>query len=223
MFKSYKVFTLFGIDVKFNTSMIILLGFFYSGMDTIGFDLTKFVLLFGIVLAHEYGHALTAKRYGIKTEVITLNGLGGVAYLGDGMDKLPILKQFMITLNGPLVNVLFFVVGLLCFNLLGLEFTVEVLKENSLNGVLLYFIVVNAAMVIFNLLPIHPMDGGRLLRLTLQACKVKDYLLVSNMITLITAIVVLIFFIRNEMYTGAIIMVLAIALTLWSVKNKKEI
>ena len=108
--------------------------------------------LFFCVLLHEYGHALTARRFGIGTRRITLLPIGGVALL-EGMPERP-REEILIALGGPAVN-LVIAAGVSLWIVAGLPdghgFAQTMLRANLL-------------LAGFNLLPAFPMDGGRVLR-----------------------------------------------------------
>jgi Zn-dependent protease/CBS domain-containing protein len=165
---SWKLGRFLGIDVYVHATFLLLLGWVLVGPALAGGTLEDgvvqagFVLaLFGCVVFHEYGHALTARRYGIATRDIILLPIGGVARL-ERMPDDP-RQELWVALAGPAVNVLIGAVlalGLLATNsfvpLTGLS-----VSEGSFFERLL---AVNVILVLFNMIPAFPMDGGRVLR-----------------------------------------------------------
>lgn len=120
--------------------------------------------VFGCVLLHEFGHALTAQKYGINTRDITLLPIGGLAKL----EKIPEkpIQEFWITLAGPAVNV---VIASLLFLILYLSGNLQQLTNISITegSFIEKLMLVNVVLVVFNILPAFPMDGGRVLRAVL--------------------------------------------------------
>lgn len=108
--------------------------------------------IFLSVLLHELGHAVAARTYGIGTAHITFYPFGGLAAL-EGEAKTA-RSEFIIAGAGPAVNGALFVVFALAFALTGWRF-------------LLVFSAMNLLMMVYNLLPAFPMDGGRMLRAAL--------------------------------------------------------
>ncbi|GJM36223.1 MAG: protease [Saprospiraceae bacterium] len=122
--------------------------------------------IFACVVLHELGHAIAARRYGIQTRSITILPIGGVASL----EKIPEdpKQELVVAVAGPLVNVVI-ATGLWLFLSatgklsLGMESLEEVTHINGSN----FFIAllsVNLLLVLFNLIPAFPMDGGRMFR-----------------------------------------------------------
>mgnify|MGYP000145869235 CR=1 FL=1 len=165
---SLKLGRILGIDVYIHVTFLLLLGFvglahwlpdrsLPSALSGVGF----FMGLFACVLLHEYGHALMARRYGIKTRDITLLPIGGVARL-ERMPEQPI-QELWVALAGPAVNVVIAAVLFVWLNLTSSWDPVSSLSMNQGN-LLERLFAVNVFLVLFNMLPAFPMDGGRVLR-----------------------------------------------------------
>jgi stage IV sporulation protein FB len=166
---SFRIARIWGIEVRVHVTFLLLLAFFAFGAYQHGgggaaLKTTAFILLlFLCVLLHEFGHALAAARYGIKTPDITLLPIGGVARLQRMPDR-PV-QELVVAIAGPLVNVAIaagLFLGGLGRSLGGLDQLADVRTPASdLLGSLLR---INVALVLFNLIPAFPMDGGRVLR-----------------------------------------------------------
>lgn len=107
---SYKLARIAGIDVRVHATFLLLLAFVgfqgYAGTGSVGGALAgigSILLVFVIVVLHEYGHAFAARRYGIPTADITLLPIGGVARLAR-IPREP-RQELVIALAGPAVNV----------------------------------------------------------------------------------------------------------------------
>jgi len=165
---STKIGTFLGIDVYVHPTFLMLVAWVAfihwqpdhsvaSAVAGVGFVLA----LFACVVLHEFGHALTARRFGIKTRDITLLPIGGLARL-ERMPDDP-RQELWVALAGPAVNVCL-AVGLFVI-VQGLGAMVPVATLTLTTGSFLErLMVVNLLLAAFNMLPAFPMDGGRVLR-----------------------------------------------------------
>ncbi|MCA9435072.1 MAG: site-2 protease family protein [Candidatus Omnitrophica bacterium] len=174
---SFKIWEHDGVGVYIHATFLLLIawiGYVYwsesqnlaSTLAGIGFILTLFLC----VLLHEFGHSIAAKRYGIRTRDITLYPIGGVAQLERMPDK-P-LQEFVVAIAGPAVNV---VIAAGIYLYLLATHSIPTIKELEATGGSFAFRVLtaNVILVLFNLLPAFPMDGGRALRAALAS--ITDY------------------------------------------------
>ena len=165
---SWKIGTFAGIDDFMHATFLLIIGWvglsYWQQTRTLAGTLEGILfilILFGCVVLHEFGHALTARRYGIKTRDITLYPIGGVARLERMPDK-PV-QEFWVALAGPAVNV---GIAALLFGWLIISGALAPLAGlNMISGPFIErLMVVNVSLVLFNLIPAFPMDGGRVLR-----------------------------------------------------------
>jgi Zn-dependent protease len=141
-----------GIPVRAHWSMaliVVLFGTSLAGSLGVTGGIVATLAFFASIVAHEFGHALVARRYGVETESIDLWLLGGVAQL-DREAPTP-RAEGLIAVAGPAVSLL---IGVVSFGL-----------GVTLDSVILGWIgVVNVLLAAFNMLPGAPLDGGRVLR-----------------------------------------------------------
>jgi Zn-dependent protease len=168
---STKIGTFAGIDVYVHTTFLILIAWvafahWQTGQSvTAALEGIAFILaLFGCVVLHEFGHALTARRFGIKTRDITLLPIGGLARL-ERMPDDP-RQELWVALAGPAVNVVI-ATGLFVLLQAGGAFTPLGTLSMTSGSFLERLMIVNVFLAFFNMLPAFPMDGGRVLRAVL--------------------------------------------------------
>ncbi len=183
----FQIAKFFNIPVRIHWTFGLLLAWIgYSGWED-GAEAEALVWLYALVFTlficvvlHEFGHALAARRYGIGTRDITLSPIGGIARLHQIPEK-PI-QELVVAIAGPAVNVLI-AVGLSLTLAVVLSFQPDrlmdilrdaaqgsdyLLRSHLIAAFLLQLIVANLMLVVFNLIPAFPMDGGRVLRAILS-------------------------------------------------------
>ena len=165
---SWKVARVAGIDLYVHATFLVLLAWIglshwlESRAMTAVLEGVAFILaLFACVVLHEFGHALTARRFGIATRDITLLPIGGLARL-ERMPHRPV-EELLVAIAGPAVNV---VIAALLFAWLIVSGDWQPVDDLGVvrGSFVERLMVVNGGLVVFNLLPAFPMDGGRVLR-----------------------------------------------------------
>ncbi|OYW77857.1 MAG: hypothetical protein B7Z37_02255 [Verrucomicrobia bacterium 12-59-8] len=164
---SFRLFTFAGTEVRVHATFFLLLLFvasqsFLSGQGLpAALEMTLFItVMFGCVVLHEFGHVMAARGYGIRTPDITLLPIGGVARL-ERMPRKP-SEELVVAISGPMVNV---IIAAAIYLGLGISTAIhpgyDFLKTGNFFQKLMVW---NVFMVLFNLIPAFPMDGGRILR-----------------------------------------------------------
>ncbi|MHB1628115.1 MAG: M50 family metallopeptidase [Bacilli bacterium] len=176
--------TLFAVKVRVHPLFLAVLA-----LAVYAHYLDQALMLFGVVLLHEFGHVVAAARYGYRTESVELLPFGGVARLGTRNVGWNSRHETVIAVCGPLVNLLLTVFAL------GLHI-VGLLPEHFTNQ----FVTINLTLGLFNLLPGLPLDGGRIARAGLALA--RGYEAATRVVT------------RMSFYLAAALMVLG-ALSLW--------
>jgi len=168
---SWKIGEVAGIAVRVHGTLLLLLawvvlGHVYYGHGALAAlaGLALVALVFAIIVLHELGHALVARRFGCTTRDITLLPIGGVASL-DRMPSEP-GQELLVALAGPAVNaVLALILGAVLAVGGGGEGGLGLVAAASPGGALLVQLLwINVALAGFNLIPAFPMDGGRAMR-----------------------------------------------------------
>lgn len=164
---SWTIGSLFGVRIRIHATFTLLLAWIVASNTMSGEGTAATIRavvmtlsLFAIVVMHEFGHVLAARRYGIVTRDIMLLPIGGVA----SMERLPDdpRQEFVVAIAGPAVNVA------LALGFAALAFALDrplaaagVLEHADWVGQLFW---ANVVLAVFNLIPAFPMDGGRALR-----------------------------------------------------------
>lgn len=169
---SFRLLRVAGTDVKVHWTFLLLVAWFalsaaQQGGTGAAISSVVFLLaLFACVLAHEFGHILMARRFGVRTPDILLLPIGGVARL-ERIPEEP-RQELLVALAGPAVTL-----AIAALLMLLLRLTGHPLLPQGENLVSLPFLsqlmLVNVVLLVFNLIPAFPMDGGRVLRSLLSA------------------------------------------------------
>lgn len=159
---SFRIGRLLGSDLRVHATFFLLIawigasGYIAGGWALAAESVAFVAALFACVLAHEFGHALMARRYGIATPDITLLPIGGLARL----ERLPEEpgREIAVALAGPAVNIAIWAV------LAGVSGARLSDLADPEAGFVARLATLNLFLAVFNLLPAFPMDGGRVFR-----------------------------------------------------------
>jgi Zn-dependent protease/CBS domain-containing protein len=165
---SFKIGRFAGIDLYVHATFLLLILWVVAlhwlklhTLDGVGSGLISILAVFACVVLHEFGHALTARHFGITTKDITLLPIGGVSRLERVPEKPS--QELAVSLAGPIVNVL--IAGVIYVYLFLTDGFKPVTGLSITNGPFLErLLVANVMLAVFNVLPAFPMDGGRALR-----------------------------------------------------------
>ena len=155
----FEIARVWGVPVCLDLSLILMAVIFVYQEGNLLLGLLSAAILLVSILLHELGHTAVALSYGCRVRDITLLLLGGRATLVD-MPRGPWREAWMAA-AGPLVSLL--------LGLCGLFFERIVPAQSLLRGICWYLKYVNFALLIFNLIPAFPMDGGRIFRALLES------------------------------------------------------
>ncbi len=159
--------TIAGTAIRIHATFLLFLVWIWAAYYRLGgapaaWEGVLFVaLLFACVLLHELGHVFTARRFGVKTPDVTLWPFGGIA----NMERIPEKpsEELLVAIAGPLVNV---AIALVLILIIGARVNPDDLAkiEDPGTSMLVKLAGANIFLVLFNLIPAFPMDGGRVLR-----------------------------------------------------------
>jgi Zn-dependent protease len=160
---SVRLFRFAGIDLFVHWSWLVVAVFEIRNRSarytSLAWNVIEYLTLFGVVMLHEFGHALACRQVGGQANQIVLWPLGGVAYVNP--PPRPAATLWSIA-AGPLVNVALLLLAL------GAGIAGRAIGGSSLNpnavGFLHDLAFMNFALLVFNLLPVYPLDGGQILR-----------------------------------------------------------
>lgn len=164
---SFPIGRLFGSQLRVHATFFLLIAFIgvsaYSqgGPSAALWTILFVLLLFACVVAHEFGHALMARRFGIRTPDVTLLPIGGLARL-EKMPEKP-SQEIQVALAGPAVNVVIWAVLTALFGLPDADAPMDLLAVTPAT-MIPQLATVNLVLAVFNMIPAFPMDGGRVLR-----------------------------------------------------------
>ena len=167
MTKTRSLGKIFGVEVKVHGTFLLLLAFvaisglLKGGLFQALLSTALSIIIFSVVVMHEFGHILAARRYGVRTKDVILSPLGGMARL-QGMPRNP-NAEIAIAAAGPAVNLVLAGIGFLALQAPLFAFAATPLAA-FFGAVLSWFVTVNLVLLGFNLIPAIPMDGGRILR-----------------------------------------------------------
>jgi Zn-dependent protease len=160
---SFRLFRFAGIDLYLHWSWFLVAAFeiSYRSKDysSLTWNVLVYLALFVLVLLHEYGHALACRQVGGRANEIVLWPLGGVAYVAPPPRPGAMLWSIAA---GPLVNVVLVPVLILLGQLSRSWGWAEAMP--NAHALLRAIAVINFMLLVFNLLPIYPLDGGQILR-----------------------------------------------------------
>ena len=205
-----------GIDIRVHATFLLLLAWVafaeYQQVGTAAAAISGVIFMlavFALVVLHEFGHALTAARYGVRTRAILLLPIGGVSQLEE-IPRQP-SEELAIAIAGPLVTVAVVVVLYAVLRATG----TPVQAAQALNGTgsfLSRLMWINVVLAVFNLLPAFPMDGGRVLRALIAMH--TDYVTATNIAARIGQAFALVFGLIGLLVLGNVLLVL-VAFFVW--------
>jgi Zn-dependent protease/CBS domain-containing protein len=168
---SYTIGRIAGTDIKVHVTFVLVLGWWAiigyaeGGLPAALISALSLLALFACIILHEFGHILTARRFGVRTPDVILLPIGGVARL-ERIPEEP-RQELLIAVAGPAVTLAIAIILFLVLRLSGSNADVTQLSEHQ--PFLAQLATINIYLLLFNLIPAFPMDGGRVLRAVLAS------------------------------------------------------
>jgi Zn-dependent protease len=157
-----RLFKFSGIQVYLHFSWFLIAAYQFTrsraAYDSAAFAAIEYLALFVIVLLHEFGHSLACRQTGGTADRIVLWPLGGIAFVNP--PRRPGAVLWSIT-AGPLVNVILFPIFTLLLFVIGMPGDAG---ASDISILLWHVWCINVGLLIFNILPVYPLDGGQILR-----------------------------------------------------------
>src|SRR5918993_1371442 len=168
---SYRIGTVAGTDIKVHVTFLLIvawwaaIGYSQGGLPGALTGALALLALFACILLHEFGHISMARRFGVRTPDVILLPIGGVARL-ERIPEEP-RQELLIALAGPAVTA---AIALVLYALIRLSGNDAGLGDLTPGRPFLSLLMnVNVYLLLFNLIPAFPMDGGRVLRALLAS------------------------------------------------------
>lgn len=178
--------------------LIAIIGWLSSGGTVLGTVLWAIVILYS-VLIHEYGHALTALAFGQEAH-IELIGFGGVTHRHG--PKLKLWQEFIIVLDGPLAGVLLLSVAYFILAAYGEKLPATVVYALNIT------VYANIFWTIINLLPVYPLDGGKLLSIIFEAFLGIRGMKIALFLSCLFSLIVSVFLFYEGLFIGGALFLL---------------
>lgn len=222
---------IFGFPIKFDWTFfyffVVYVFIYRNDFDLMGYRLTMLASIYLCVILHELGHVYAAKWLGYPCKQIKMYMIGGVAQIEGDWDQKP-KHEFLITIAGPAVNLIIALIIILfyAFNFPMLE---EIIKTDK-NWTYFFpeLAIGNIVLIIFNMLPIFPLDGGRVFRslLVMITKQHEKSTLFVNYTALILSVALAVFMAYTSQYVTVLICVLIFGSNLIQIittyKKRKE-
>lgn len=184
-----------------NYTLILLLLSLVTGL------FKEIAVIFSLIIFHEFGHYIMMEKYNFSVKEISIYPFGGVTKLEDVIDK-PLREELYVTIMGPLFQELLFIIIIILYNKNILsEYNFELYKNY------------NFSILLFNLLPIIPLDGSKIINILLNKFLNFRISYVANIVvSIITLVIFLIIYRLDNSYY--VIIIFLIFQIMYSIKNK---